>query len=129
MIFVLKQLRGKQETRDANPMYPYYIAYVGTDGSVKVSYVHAKKLLDIYKKLCSGEKYVIKELTDQFNQETDDGHDMSRYSKMLDYAVNDIIGRKNEAGVTSLLSRGGTTSQKSIGTPEDFEIVTFLVVR
>lgn len=129
VIFLLKQLIGKQETRETNPMYPYYIAYVGMDGTVKVSYVHAKKLLDIYKKLCSGEKHVITELTEMFNQETDDGHDMSRYSKLLDYAVNDIIGRKNEAGVVSLFSRGGTTSQKSIGTPEDFEIVTFLVVR
>ena len=129
VIFVLKQLIGKQETRDANPMYPYYIAYVSMDGTVKVSYVHAKKLLDIYKKLCSGEKNVVKELTDLFNQETEDGYDMSRYSKLLDCAVNDIIGRKNEAGIMSLFSRGGTTSQKSIGTPEDFEIVTFLVVR
>ena len=129
VIFVLKQLIGKQETRETNPMYPYYIAYIGMDGTVKVSYVHAKKLLDIYKKLCSGEKHVITELTEMFNQETDDGHDMSRYSNLLDYAVNDIIGRKNEAGVVSLFSRGGTTSQKSIGTPEDFEIVTFLVVR
>ena len=105
------------------------MAYVAMDGQVKLSYVHSKKLLDISKKLCSGEKAVITELTTAFNQETDDGHDMSRYSALLDSAVNDIIGRKNEAGVASLFSRGGTTSQRSIGTPEDFEIVAFLVVR
>lgn len=129
VVFVLKQLTGKQETRDTNPMYPYYIAYVGMDGAIKISYAHAKKLLDVYKKLCSGEKHVIRELTESFNQETDNGHDMSAYSKLLSHAVDDIIGRKNEAGVTSLFSRGGTTSQKNIGTPEDFEIVTFLVVK
>ncbi len=130
VIFVLRQLMGKSQTKEENPMFPYYLAYVSMDGIVKISYVHVKKLLDYYKKLCSGEKEVLTDLTSEFNVETDDGRNMKHYSDMLEVAIHDIIGKKNEAGVTSLFSRGGTTMQKQyFDGIEDFEIITFLVIR
>lgn len=130
IIFVLKQLEGKTQTRDQNPMFPYYIAYISIDGTVTVSYLHAKKLLDNYKKLCCGKDEIFKELTSAFNAETDDGHDMRKYSDLLEEVIRDLVGKKNEAGVAGLFSRGGTTVMKNdFGGIEDFEIVTFLVIR
>lgn len=130
VIFVLKQLMGRSQTKEENPMFPYYLAYISADGEVKISYIHAKKLLDYYKKLCVDEKDVLKDLTAEFNRETDDGRDMKVYSDLLETTVRDIIGKKNEAGIASLFSRGGTTMQKQyFNGIEDFEIVTFLVIR
>jgi len=130
VIFVLKQLMGKSQTKEENPMFPYYLAYISVDGEVKISYIHAKKLLDYYKKLCVDEKEVLRDLNAEFNRETDDGRDMKVYSDLLETTIQDIIGKKNEAGIASLFSRGGTTMQKQyFDGIEDFEIVTFLVIR
>ncbi|WP_242966733.1 hypothetical protein [Desulfosporosinus sp. FKA] len=70
------------------------------------------------------------ELVSQFNHETDDGHNMKHYSNLLETAIEELIGKKQEIGVSSLFSRGGTTLQKSLFDGiEDFELVTFLVLR
>lgn len=130
VIFVLKQIEGKTQTQEQNPMFPYYIAYISEDGNVKVSYVHTKKLLDSFKKLCSGKNEVLKDLTSEFNKETDDGRNMKKYSDLLEKTIQDLIGKKNEAGVASLFTRGGTTMDKShFDGIEDFEIITFLIIR
>ncbi len=129
VIFVLKQLLGKNQTKEQNPMFPYYMAHVSYDGEITMTYVHAKKLLDNYKKLCCGECEVYKNLTTQFNIETYDGHDMRKYSALLEMVINDIVGRKNEAGVAGLFSRGGTSLLKNDFGTEDYEIVSFLVIR
>lgn len=130
VIFVLKQIEGRTQTKEQNPMFPYYIAYISEGGDVQVSYVHTKKLLDSFKKLCSGKNEVLKDLTSSFNQETDDGRNMSVYSDLLERTIQDLIGKKNEAGVASLFSRGGTTMDKNhFDGIEDFEIVTFLIIK
>ena len=55
---------------------------------------------------------------------------MKKYSTLLETVIHDLVGKKNEAGVASLFSRGGTTLMKNdFGGIEDFEIVTFLVIR
>lgn len=130
VLFVLKQAAGLEQTRDQNPMFPYYLAYISDDGSIRMSYVHAKKLLDNYKKLCSGQKDVLKDLTAEFNEETSDGFDMRKYSDLLEQVIGDLIEKKTESGIASLFSRGGTSMQKQyFDGIEDFEIVTFLVIR
>jgi len=55
---------------------------------------------------------------------------MERYSDLLESSIKDLIGKKQHIGVTSLFSKGGTTISKSIFEGvEDFELVTFLVLK
>ena len=130
VIFVLRQLRGIEQAKEQNALFPYYLVYITDDGEVRLSFLHAKKVLDIYKKLCSGKREVVKELVDSFNRETDDGHEMSRYSSLLESTIQNLIGKKQEIGVASLFSRGGTTLQtRFYDGVEDFELITFLVLR
>jgi hypothetical protein len=82
------------------------------DGEVKLSFLHAKKILDYYKKLCSGQERSAHELAAQFNAETQDGSNMKAYSALLETAIENLIGKKQEIGVASLFSKGGTTLQK-----------------
>ena len=92
--------------------------------------MQAKRILDYYKKLCCGKNEVLKELVAEFNKETDEGHNMKKYSDLLETAIQELIGRKQEVGVASLFSRGGTTMQTSFfDGVEDFELITFLVLR
>ena len=62
----------------------------------------------------------------EFNAETDDGHNMKHYSNLLEIAIENIIGKKQEVGIASLFRRGGTTLQKEIHDGvDDFELVSF----
>ena len=129
VIFTLRQLKGHAQTKEQNALFPYYLAYV-TENGVKLTFIHAKKILDIYKKLCSGNSRVVRELVDAFNLETVDGSSMQPYSELLKKAIENLIGKKQEIGVASLFSKGGTTMQKELFDGiEDFELITFLVLK
>lgn len=130
VIFTLKQVKGNEQTKEQNPLFPYYMVYITDDGEVKLSFLHAKKILDYYKKLCSGKDEVLKNLVAEFNTQTDDGRKMGHYSGLLGNAIENLIGKKQDIGVASLFSKGGTTMQKSFFDGiEDFELVTFLVLK
>lgn len=130
VIFTLKQVRGKDQTREQNALFPYYMIYISDDGEVQLSFIHAKKILDYYKKLCSGKSEVIEQLVEEFNRETKDGHKMDHYSNLLETSIDNILGKKQDIGVASLFSKGGTTMPSSIfDGVEDFELITFLVIK
>ncbi|WP_434565240.1 helicase-related protein [Thermoanaerobacterium thermosaccharolyticum] len=130
VIFTLRQVKGKQQSKEQNPLFPYYMVYIADDGEVKLSFLHAKKILDFYKKLCSGKNEVLKELVEEFNKETNDGRKMKHYSDLLEASIENILGKKQEIGVASLFSKGGTTMPKrTFDGIEDFELITFLVIK
>ena len=130
VIFTLRQIKGREQTREQNALFPYYLLYVTQDGQVKLSFLHAKQILDYYKKLCSGQGQVLTDLVQAFNEETKEGSKMTAYSRLLNAAVENLIGKKQEIGVASLFSRGGTTLQKEFYDGlEDFELITFLVLK
>ncbi len=129
VIFTLRQIKGNEQTKEQNALFPYYLVYVTEDG-VKLSFIHAKKILDYYKKLCSGKSEIYRELVDEFNNETNNGLNMKHYSNLLEMSIENLIGKKQEVGVASLFSKGGTTMQKSLfDGMEDFELITFIVLK
>jgi SNF2 family DNA or RNA helicase len=130
VIFTLRQVKGKDQSKEQNPLFPYYMVYITDDGEVQLSFLHAKKILDYYKKLCSGKGEVLKELVEEFNKETNDGRKMEHYSDLLEASIENLIGKKQDIGVASLFSKGGTTMQRSLFDGiEDFELITFLVLK
>ena len=129
VIFTLRQVKGFEQTKEQNALFPYYLVYA-TDDGVKLSFIHAKKIIDFYKKLCSGKKEIYRELVDEFNKETQEGLNMKRYSDLLEISIQNLIGKKQEIGVASLFSKGGTSMQKEIfDGMEDFELITFIVLK
>lgn len=130
VIFTLRQVKGKEQSKEQNPLFPYYMVYITDDGQVQLSFLHAKKILDYYKKLCSGKDEVLKELVEEFNKETNDGRNMKHYSDLLETSIENLIGKKQDIGVASLFSKGGTTMQRSLFDGiDDFELITFLVLK
>ncbi len=130
IIFTLKQIKGYEQIKEQNALFPYYMVYIDDDGEVKLNFLHAKKILDYYKKLCLGQSHVFSELVAEFNRQTDDGRNMSHYSDLLENAIQNLIGKKQEIGVASLFSKGGTTMQKEFfDGMEDFELISFLVLK
>ena len=130
VIFTLRQIKGAQDAQEQNALFPHYMIYIANDGEVKLSFLNVKRELDIFKKLCCGQKEVLAELVQSFNQETDGGKNMKQYSSLLEKAIASLTGKKQEVGVASLFRKGGTTLQKEYyDGVEDFELVTFLVLK
>lgn len=130
VIFTLKQVKGAQQSKYHNVLHPYYVVYIAEDGTMVLNYLHVKKILDYYKKLCSGEKGVYLNLVEEFNQETNDGRDMKKFSDLLEISIENILGKKEEFGVTSLFKKGGTSPVRNRFTGlEEFELVTFLIIK
>lgn len=130
VIFTLKQVK-EVKTKEQNVLAPYYMIHISFDGEIKYSFIQSKKLMDFYKKLCVGKSEVLSDLVKQFNKETNDGCDMTQYSQLLKSAIENIVGKKEEAGVASLFSAGGTNFYKSSisSNSQDFELVSFLIVK
>jgi Superfamily II DNA/RNA helicases, SNF2 family len=129
VLFVLRQKETVLEDKE-NPIKPYFIVYLTDSGKVMYHYTQAKKCLDIMKKLCLGKTVIYQDLVHEFNDETNDGSDMSAYATLLDQAIDHIEGKKEEVGIDSLFSSGGTQMQMdSISRSQNYELVSFLVIK
>lgn len=130
VIFVLKNINNSVNIDNQNRIHPFYMVYIGIDGEVICDYLNPKKMLDDIRLLCRGKKEPIKELYQRFNEETDDGRDMTEMSELLSEAINSIIDCKEESDIDSLFSAGGTSALMSaVSGLDDFELICFLVVR
>ena len=130
VIFVLKNINNSVNIDNQNRIHPFYMVYIGTDGKVICDYLNPKKMLDDIRLLCRGKKEPIRELCQRFNEETDDGRDMSNMSELLNKAINSIIDCKEESDIDSLFSAGGTSAlMSSVSGLDDFELICFLVVK
>ncbi|MCD8501444.1 MAG: hypothetical protein LRY71_06830 [Bacillaceae bacterium] len=70
------------------------------------------------------------ELIYQFNQETNDIADMSSYRYILDKAIEFVLGIVEEKGMESLFSLGNSSIiQETNSTSDDFELISFLVIK
>lgn len=130
VVFILKNINNSVNIDNQNRIHPFYMVYIGIDGEVICDYLNPKKMLDDIRLLCRGKKEPIKELCRCFNEETDDGRDMTEMSELLSEAINSIIDCKEESDIDSLFSAGGTSALMSeVSGLDDFELICFLVVK
>jgi SNF2 family DNA or RNA helicase len=130
VIFLLRQTRGIADSKDQNPLTPYYLVYVNEDGTIAFNYTSSKKIMDFYKKLCSGKREIFKELVEEFNKETKDGTKMEKYSDLLKIAIDGILGKKEDVGKKSVFTKGGTTPVRGkMSGIDEFELITFLILK
>ena len=130
VVFILKNINNSENIDNQNRIHPFYMVYIGIDGEVICDYLNPKKMLDDIRLLCRGKKEPIKELCQRFNEETDDGRDMTEMSELLSEAINSIIDCKEESDIDSLFSAGGTSALMSaVSGLDDFELICFLAVK
>ena len=130
VIFVLKNRNNGVNIDNLNRIHPFYMVYVGVDGEIICDYLNPKKLLDIMRLSCRGKSEPIKEVYQKFNNETNDGRDMTDMSSLLSDAITSIIDTKEESDIDSLFKAGGTSALMSaVSGLDDFELICFLVVK
>jgi len=130
VVFVLKNRNNSVNIDMQNRLHPFYMVYVGADGSVVCDHLSPKELLDKTRALCRGKSEPIMEVCQAFNADTKDGRDMRVVSSLLSNAISSIIEVKEESDIDSLFNSGGTSAlNNKISGLDDFELICFIVVR
>lgn len=130
VIYILKNVSNTINIDNQNRLHPFYMVYIADDGEVICNYLQPKSLLDLMRKLGKQNPEPNSELCKIFNQETQDGKNMGKYSKLLEETIYSIIDVKDESDFESLFSAGESSYMKNtISGLDDFELICFLVVK
>lgn len=129
VIYIMKNISSSLNIDNANQLHPFYMVYIKDDGTIKSNHLNVKNTLDILRVLTRGKSKPIKEAYNKFNDITDDGRNMSKYSGLLNETIKSIIDVKEDSDIDSLFRKGGTTMlQNDIKGLEDFELISFIVI-
>lgn len=128
VIFCFRQLADLDTGH--NTLAPYILLYINDKGQVQLNYTNSKKILDIYRKLTMGKTEPYEDLVDQFNQETNDGQNMSMYTELLRKSKDIVMNVQEESFLDSFFTPGGTSTQMilDLGT-DDLELISFLIIK
>jgi hypothetical protein len=129
-IFVLKNINTDVNIENSNQLHPFYLVYIKEDGTVFSNHLSVKATLDALRSVCRGQTEPVPEVYELFNEETNDGKDMQKYSDLLNRTIESILNVKEESDIDSLFSEGGTSALlNNIRGLEDFELLTFFVIK
>lgn len=130
VIFVLRNIKNEVNINSQNRLHPFYMVYMSEEGEVIIDHLSPKEMLDSFRLLCKGKKEPDKELCVQFNDETDDGRRMGKYSDLLGDAIASIIELKDESEMDCFLSgKQMSFLSETISGLDDFELISFLVIK
>ena len=128
-IFILKNINSNVNIENSNQLHPFYMVYIKEDGTILSNHLNVKNTLDLLRYIARDKKEPIKEAYEKFNDNTNDGLDMTKYSELLNESIKSIINVKEESDIDSLFRRGGTTMlSNDIRGLEDFELIAFVVI-
>ena len=135
VIFCLKQTgeaEDSEEGKKLNPIHPYYLVHISDEGEVSIGFTNPKRILERFSTLCVEKKQHNQDLCHWFNEETDNGSDMTIYEMLLDAVLNSIreaynrkVNDQLDASPDALLP----TADSQITGKTDFELITWLVIR
>lgn len=130
VIYILKNINQEINIENRNQIHPFYMVHISDDEEIIINHLQPKQLLDTLRSLCKGVSKPIKELHEFFNDETEDGRKMGKYSELLQGSIGAIINVKEESDIDSFFGGGLTTAlENNISGIDDFELICFLVVR
>ena len=129
MLITLRQVQGEEKGKENNALFPFYMFYITDSGEIRLNSVQAKQILDFSKKICKGNRETAQEAIKLFNEQTNDGQDMAKYSALLNQVIDSVLGRKSLSGKASIFNRGGTSLHSVQERAEDFELVSFLILK
>ncbi|MCK9224803.1 MAG: SNF2-related protein [Candidatus Muirbacterium halophilum] len=128
-IFCLKK-RTRKDITQLNSLFPYFLIYVTDEGEIKYSFSNSRRILDIIKKQCVGNKIPNLELYNEIEKQTNHYKEMDKYYRLFSNAISKITGEEQEKGMASLFAEGETLDFFEISENEkDFEIVSFLIIK
>ena len=136
VVFLLRQRNAAAadaRQQAASPVHPCYLVYILADGTIRYGCANARQTLAVFEAAAAGETAPLTALCDRFDRETQQGHDMAVYDKLLNDTVAHIA-QAHTGAQTRQLRMGGARDfvlPEASETPrgaEDFELVAWLVI-
>ena len=134
VIFCLRQTGEREDNNEGdklNPIHPYYLLHISEEGEVSIGFTNPKRILECFSQLCMGKTNPDRDLCDWFNEETDNGTDMTIYEMLIDVATDSIRQEYNrkvndylDASPDALLP----PVDSQITEKTEFELITWLVI-
>ncbi len=134
VIYCLRQKTGTDSPASAriNPLAPHYLVYVQANGEVRLAFVQAKTTLNLFRALALGKNEPYQELCRIFDRQTEQGADMSDYTRLIASAVESISAGFQQRMAESLQGSRSfvlpTEHEQPKGEDSSFELVTWLVL-
>ena len=131
-IFCLRQKGESDGNEQVNPLNPYFLVYIRTDGTVRYNYINAKQILEVFRLLCQGSTLAYEKICSLFNSETTNGQNMEQYTLLLKKAVEEVIRIFKKRTAQKLTADRGAIIQprnKQIEELSHFELITWLIIK
>ncbi|GAA2175654.1 helicase-related protein [Agrococcus versicolor] len=129
VIFALRNVNADEHLNRGNRLHPYYLVYLGDDGSVIADHTQVRHLLDLVRLGAKDATEPIWSVCRLFNEATRDGAEMSKYNGLLTDAIRSMIEVTDERDIASLFAPGPSTAlEQTIAGLDDFELIAFIAV-
>ncbi len=127
-IYVLKNRVNNININGKNRLHPFYMVYISDDGNLVYNHLQPKELLDIIRFVCKG-KEIDHNACNIFNNITNDGKNMKKYSMLLTNSIESMVSVQEEDNVASFL-QGKPVSffNSKISGIDDFELICFIAI-
>lgn len=132
VIFCLKQKGDSSANKTVNPLQPYFLVYIREDEEVRFKFAQPKQVLEMYRLLCAKRTVPYEALCNLFDQQTNNGTNMTLYNNLLQRTVDSIIGTYNKRMIGHLQSSRSAVlvdQCQQIKATTDFELITWLVIK
>lgn len=129
VLFCFKYKNNEDKPKSESSLFPYYVSFITTDGDVTYGSTQARELLKRFRGLCYGKDRVNNEYVADFLAETKNTRDMRKYSELLNKVISSIQQVEEDNAGLSLFDFGGFKNAFVNKTSDDFELVSFIIVR
>lgn len=123
IIFLFRSINNQNIN---NQFDPYYLIYIENDGNVKYTYSNTGQILNIYKSLTKDQKEVNKALINEFNNETNYGQNMSKYTKLLNLAIASLNDKNISNDFDDLFDMNKISLNQN---DFEYELISFLIIK
>lgn len=129
VLFCFKHRNIGDKPKTDSSLYPYYLIYLKNDEEILYSNNQAREVIKIFRKIAYGKKGINQKLIEDFFKTTNNARDMSFYSSLLNRAINSIKKDEDDNAMNSVFDFGGFSNSFENETIDDFELISFLVVK
>lgn len=129
VLFCFKYKNNEEKPKSESSLYPYYLTFISQNSTIVYESSKARELLTCFRGLCYGKSNVNTVLVEEFLKETKNTKDMKEYSKLLSSVISTIQKVEEDNAGYSLFDFGGFKNTFANNTADDFELVSFIVVR
>lgn len=129
VLFCFKYKNNEDKPNSESSLFPYYLSYISNEGEIIFPSTKARELLKRFRGLCYGKYQVNDAYVKEFLQQTRNTKDMSKYSGLLSKVVSSIQKVEEDNAGFSLFDFSGFKNAFANKTSDDFELVSFIIVR